>query len=138
MRARRLRRLPCLFRRAERRSGLIGGGGCRRRQGRRQEAAAGNGRRLSRSRPPAAPLRSQDADSLGWTAARAKRERTRHAANGAEDGHLRAAAAGAEPREPASQLEAAAAGHHSVQDGVRGGDGSAAGCRLAACCRPLL
>jgi hypothetical protein len=84
------------------------------------------------SRPPAAPLGSQDADFRGWTAAQAKRERTRHAANGAEDGRLRAAAAGAESCQPGSQLEAAAAGHHSAQDGVRGGDGSAAGCRLLA------
>jgi hypothetical protein len=87
------------------------------------------GRMPGRSRPPAAPLGSHDADFRGWTAAQAKRERTRHAANGAEDGHLRVAAAGAEPCQPGSQLEAAAAGHHSAQDGVRGGDGSAAGCR---------
>ncbi len=59
----------------------------------------------------------------------ANRERTRHAANGAEDGHLRAGAAGAEPRQSRWRLEAAAAGRHSAQDGVRGGDGSAAGCR---------
>jgi hypothetical protein len=64
------------------------------------------------------------------------------AANGAEDEPLRAAAAGAEPRQPASRHKAAAAGIHLNHGSHKGGGGSAAwmppmrlaGCLLAAAC----
>jgi len=60
---------------------------------------------------------------------RSLRERTGHAAIGAEDEPLGAAAAGAEPDEPGPRQEAAAAGLHFARGGLEGGGGSAAGGR---------
>ncbi len=56
------------------------------------------------------------------------RERTRHAAIGAEDEPLGAAAPEAEPLEPGPRHQVAA-GLHLAQGGLKGGGGSAAGGR---------
>ena len=82
-----------------------------------------------RSREPAAPLKTLDAEYRGLRPNLSPRERTRHAAIGAEDEPLGAAAAGAEHCRPAPRHEAAAAGLHLTTRGHNGGGGSAAGCR---------
>ncbi len=109
---------------------------------RRHEAAADSGRMPCRSREPAAPLGTHEVAFEGLRPCWAQRERTRHAANGAEDEPLGAAAAGAEPRQHAVRHEAAAAGFHHDRCSHNGGGGSAAwkppmrtaGCLLAAAC----
>ena len=79
-----------------------------------------------RSREPAAPPNTLDAEYRGLRPNLSPRERTRHAANGAEDESLRAAAAGAEPRQLTSRREAAAAGLHLNRRSDNSGGGSAA------------
>jgi len=96
----------------------------------------------SRSREPAAPLKTLEVATEGLRPWPSQRERTRHAANGAEDEPLRAAAAEAKRCQPALRHEAAAAGHHLNHGSHDGGGGSAArmpplrlaGCLLAAAC----
>jgi len=95
-----------------------------------------------RSREPAAPLNTLDAEYRGLRPNLSPRERTRHAANGAEDEPLGAAAAEAERCQPAPRHEAAAAGRHPKDGGHKSGGGSAArmpplrlaGCLQAAAC----
>jgi len=75
---------------------------------------------------PAAPLKPLEVATGGLRPWPSQQERTGHAATGAEDEPLGAAAAGAEHCRPAPRHEAAAAGCQPKDGGHKGGGGSAA------------